>query len=94
MTSGMWTVEDLKKLAGLNFLRIFREVEKVSDDEGVFLCTTRRVFLLFFALQVSARKRSEEEFPIEELISKDDVREYSGCRSVNKRDAKANDTLC
>ena len=29
MASGMWTVDELRKLAGLNFLRIFREVEKV-----------------------------------------------------------------
>ena len=26
----MWTIEDLKKLAGLNFLRVFREVERVN----------------------------------------------------------------
>ncbi len=30
LASGMWTMEELKKLAGLNFLRVFREVEKVS----------------------------------------------------------------
>ena len=29
LASGMWTLEDLKKLAGLNFLRVFREVERV-----------------------------------------------------------------
>ena len=29
MASGMWTLDDLKKLAGLNFLRVFREVERV-----------------------------------------------------------------
>ncbi|XP_060084515.1 dipeptidase 1-like [Ylistrum balloti] len=28
-----WSVEDLKKLAGLNFLRVFRAVEKVRDDK-------------------------------------------------------------
>ena len=27
--SGKWTIEDLKKLVGLNFLRVYREVEKV-----------------------------------------------------------------
>ena len=27
--SGNWTLLDLKKLAGLNFLRVWREVEKV-----------------------------------------------------------------
>ena len=30
LASGMWTIEDLKKLAGLNFLRVFREVERVN----------------------------------------------------------------
>ena len=29
LASGMWTLEDLKKLAGLNFVRVFQEVEKV-----------------------------------------------------------------
>lgn len=29
LASGMWTIEDLKKLAGLNFLRVFKEVERV-----------------------------------------------------------------
>ena len=29
--SGNWTLLDLKKLAGLNFLRVWREVEKVKD---------------------------------------------------------------
>jgi hypothetical protein len=28
--SGQWTVLELKKLAGLNFLRVWREVEKVG----------------------------------------------------------------
>ena len=26
-----WTIEDLKKLAGLNFLRVFNDVEKIRD---------------------------------------------------------------
>ncbi|KAK9888933.1 hypothetical protein WA026_001152 [Henosepilachna vigintioctopunctata] len=30
--TGKWNVEDLKKLAGLNFLRVFKEVEKVRDE--------------------------------------------------------------
>ena len=30
LASGMWTLEDLKKLAGLNFVRVFQEVEKVG----------------------------------------------------------------
>jgi microsomal dipeptidase-like Zn-dependent dipeptidase len=29
--SGKWTIEELKRLAGLNFLRVFKEVEKVSE---------------------------------------------------------------
>ena len=32
LASGMWTTEDLKKLAGLNFLRVFREVERVNSS--------------------------------------------------------------
>ena len=27
--TGTWSIDDLKKLIGLNFLRVFREVEKV-----------------------------------------------------------------
>lgn len=30
LASGMWTVEELKKVAGLNFVRVFQEVEKVG----------------------------------------------------------------
>ena len=30
LASGAWSLDDLKKLAGLNFLRVFREVEKVG----------------------------------------------------------------
>ncbi|XP_049822370.1 dipeptidase 1-like [Aethina tumida] len=30
--TGKWSVEDLKKLAGLNFLRVFREVERIRDE--------------------------------------------------------------
>lgn len=33
--SGNWTLLDLKKLAGLNFLRVWREVEKVQIAEEV-----------------------------------------------------------
>ncbi len=32
LASGMWTMEELKMLAGLNFLRVFREVEKVTPS--------------------------------------------------------------
>jgi microsomal dipeptidase-like Zn-dependent dipeptidase len=27
--TGQWSIEDLKKLAGLNFLRVMQDVEKV-----------------------------------------------------------------
>ena len=37
LASGMWTLEDLKKLAGLNFLRVFREVERVKQNP-LFYC--------------------------------------------------------
>ena len=30
LDSGQWSVEDLSKLAGLNFLRVLKEVENVS----------------------------------------------------------------
>lgn len=30
--TGKWTIEDLKKLAGLNFLRVFQDVERVRDE--------------------------------------------------------------
>ncbi|KAJ9575496.1 hypothetical protein L9F63_007631, partial [Diploptera punctata] len=32
LRSGHWTVADLKKVAGLNLLRVFAKVEKVRDD--------------------------------------------------------------
>lgn len=32
IATGKWTVDDLKKLAGLNFLRVFQEVERVRDE--------------------------------------------------------------
>ncbi|XP_071743547.1 uncharacterized protein [Lepeophtheirus salmonis] len=37
LSSGNWTPEDLKKLAGQNFIRVFQEIEKVSikKNEGV-----------------------------------------------------------
>ena len=28
--TGKWTIQELKQLAGLNFLRVWREVEKVG----------------------------------------------------------------
>ncbi|GLH06439.1 Dipeptidase 1 [Gryllus bimaculatus] len=31
LRTGHWTVEDLKKVAGLNLLRVFKKVEKVSS---------------------------------------------------------------
>lgn len=30
--TGKWSVDDLKKLAGLNFLRVFQEAERIRDD--------------------------------------------------------------
>ena len=34
--SGDWSLQDLKKLAGLNFLRVWREVQKVNtNDSGI-----------------------------------------------------------
>lgn len=30
--TGKWSVEDLKKLAGLNFLRVMQNVEKIRDE--------------------------------------------------------------
>lgn len=30
--TGRWSTEDLKKLAGLNFLRVFQDVERVRDE--------------------------------------------------------------
>ena len=32
LDSGDWSVEDLKKLAGLNFIRVLKEVETVSSS--------------------------------------------------------------
>ena len=32
LDSGTWALEDLSKLAGLNFLRVLREVEKVGPQ--------------------------------------------------------------
>lgn len=30
--TGKWNVDDLKKLAGLNFLRVFQEAEHIRDE--------------------------------------------------------------
>ncbi|KAF6214150.1 hypothetical protein GE061_009235 [Apolygus lucorum] len=32
IASGQWSIDELKKLAGLNLLRVMRAVEKVRDD--------------------------------------------------------------
>ena len=40
LDSGDWAVDELKKLAGLNFLRVFRAVEKVGRF-SVFCKTPR-----------------------------------------------------
>ena len=42
LDSGTWSLEDLSKLAGLNFLRVLREVEKVTI---YFLKALSRTFL-------------------------------------------------
>ena len=34
--SGSWQVDDLKKLVGLNFIRVFREVEKVTIQLSLY----------------------------------------------------------
>ena len=44
LTSGAWSLDDLKKLAGLNFIRVFREVEKVCN----VLQLLSTVFSVFF----------------------------------------------
>jgi membrane dipeptidase len=46
LASDSWSLEDLKKLAGLNFLRVMRTVEQVSSQAFNFviidfLCTFR-----------------------------------------------------
>jgi membrane dipeptidase len=33
LASGRWSMEDLRKLAGLNFLRVLREVERVRQNQ-------------------------------------------------------------
>lgn len=38
LASNMWTMDDLRKLAGLNFLRVFREVEKVGALMLTIVC--------------------------------------------------------
>ena len=37
LATGSWSVDDLKKVAGLNFLRVFREVENVSQIKSTLL---------------------------------------------------------
>jgi membrane dipeptidase len=41
--TGQWSIEDLKKLAGLNFLRVMQDVEKVlySWKEILYLTLNR-----------------------------------------------------
>ena len=49
MASGMWTLDDLKKLAGLNFLRVFREVERVC----LFIKDITRFLIKLFHTHIS-----------------------------------------
>ena len=48
LASGAWSLEDLKKLAGINFLRVFREVEKVRVQ--IFL---NQVKLFYFLCKIT-----------------------------------------
>ena len=52
--SGNWTLLDLKKLAGLNFLRVWREVEKVRDSQ-----ISTNIF--FFGFQHDSKKLLESK---------------------------------
>ena len=46
LASGTWSLEDLKKLAGLNFLRVLREVERVSKIYLPQICfSTPQMFI-------------------------------------------------
>ncbi len=40
--SGKWSIEELKRLAGLNFLRVFKEVEKVGPASRAWVKNIRR----------------------------------------------------
>lgn len=50
LASGAWSLDDLKKLAGLNFLRVFREVEKVITD--MYFSVFGRISISAFNLQL------------------------------------------
>ena len=47
--TGTWSLDDLKKVAGLNFLRVFREVEKV----GPFFVKSILSRIVYLALSIS-----------------------------------------
>ena len=40
LDSGTWSLEDLRKLAGLNFLRVLKDVEKVRLTLNNYLVQT------------------------------------------------------
>ena len=69
LASGMWTIEDLKKLAGLNFLRVFREVERVSLKKIIALQSTS-INLLYFYKNNIIKKPLPLMTPIFYLLSK------------------------
>ena len=55
LATGSWSVDDLKKVAGLNFLRVFREVENVSQIHSMLLNCYHAVFRTDFRTAVSLR---------------------------------------
>ena len=50
LASGSWSVDDLKKLAGLNFLRVFKEVEKVRKRDPFYMLIAFSVFFFWSIL--------------------------------------------
>ena len=44
LKTGTWTEMDLKKLIGLNFLRVFRQIESVSAFQSLTLFACSKLF--------------------------------------------------
>ena len=56
--SGKWTIQELKQLAGLNFLRVWREVEKV----GILGIQVSAKSHSIFEISVSSKTEKMQQF--------------------------------
>lgn len=71
LRSGVWSEEDLRKVAGLNLLRVFNKVEKVRSGSLEFILSSES----FTSLQLTTI------FILCNAVSLNDARSQSGIRN-------------